>query len=82
MLELTANTTMLGSSPAPLSEGETVTIVIDIDGAQFNPVIYWVNANLHGISESTSHAVTQGAEFTIHGKSDSLGSVPAGVRFH
>jgi len=82
VLALASNTTMLGTSPAPLSQGETVTIVIDVDGAQFNPGSYWVNANLHGISESTSHAVTQGAEFTIHGKSDSLGSVPAGVRFH
>lgn len=80
-LALASNTSMLGATVPPLREGETVTIDIDVDSARFNPGSYWVNANLHGISESTSHALMQGAEFTVHGDSDSLGSVPAEVRF-
>ncbi|KLD30634.1 hypothetical protein TB15x_23570, partial [Xanthomonas perforans] len=75
VLALASNTSMLGATVPPLREGETVTVEIDVDSAHFNPGSYWVNANLHGISESTSHALTQGAEFTVHGRSDSLGSV-------
>ena len=81
ILALASNTSMLGAKVPPLSEGETLTIEIDVDSAHFNPGSYWVNANLHGVSESTSHVLMQGAEFTVHGKSDSIGSVPAGVRF-
>ena len=64
-----------------LRAGDPVTLGVDVDGARFNPASYWINANLHGISESTSHSLMQGAEFTVHGQSDSLGSVPAEVRF-
>ncbi|SDO52356.1 ABC-2 type transport system ATP-binding protein [Microbacterium sp. ru370.1] len=81
VLALASNTSMLGASVPALRAGETVTIEVDVDGARFNPGSYWINANLHGISESTSHALMQGAEFTVHGRSDSLGSVPAEVRF-
>ncbi len=66
VLALASNTSMLGLRYRPCAR-ETVTIEIDVDGAHFNPGSYWINANLHGISESTSHALMQGAEFTVHG---------------
>lgn len=80
-LALASNSTMLGADLPALAAGEVLTLDIDVSDARLNPGTYWVNANLHGVSESTSHSVMQAAELTVRGKSDSLGSVPARVRF-
>lgn len=80
-LALASNSTMLGANLPALAAGELITLDVDVSDARLNPGAYWVNANLHGVSESTSHSVMQAAELTVRGESDSLGSVPARVSF-
>jgi ABC-2 type transport system ATP-binding protein len=77
-LAFASNTEVLQVTLPPL----TAARVLDFDvlDARLNPGSYYVNANLAGLSETTSHGIRQGAEFTVTGRTDSLGTVAATIR--
>lgn len=77
-MALASNTDLLGVSLPPLERSRTVDITIN--RAQLAPGPYVVNANVSGISVSTSHSLMRGAEFEIEGSADSIGPVLASVR--
>jgi ABC-2 type transport system ATP-binding protein len=77
-MALASNTDLLGVSLAPLQSSRSVEITVD--GAQFGPGAYQVNANVSGLSSDTSHSLMQGAEFTVGGSATTIGPVRAAVR--
>lgn len=77
-MALASNTDLLDVRLEPLTESCVVEMAVD--GARLNPGSYYVNANVSGISETTSHALMQAAEVDVIGDSQSLGSVAATIR--
>lgn len=77
-MALASNTDLLGVRLEPLTESCVVEMAVD--GARLNPGSYYVNANVSGISETTSHSLMQAAEVDVIGDSQSLGSVAATIR--
>ncbi|MFT4306906.1 MAG: ABC transporter ATP-binding protein [Microbacterium sp.] len=77
-MALASNTDVLGVTLSPLTRSRVVEMTVD--GAGFNPGSYYINANVSGISEPSSHSLMQAAEVNVVGVSDSLGSVAATVR--
>ncbi|WP_447942568.1 ABC transporter ATP-binding protein [Microbacterium aurum] len=76
-LVLASNSDLLEQHLPPLTQSRVVDIVVN--GAHFAPGVYNVNANVAGFSESTSHALMQGASFAVRGVSDTVGPVVAAV---
>jgi ABC-2 type transport system ATP-binding protein len=76
-MALASNTNILGATLGCL-EGSTV-IQFDVRDARLNPGSYYVNANASGVSDPSSHALMQAAEFTVVGTSNALGTVAARV---
>lgn len=76
-LILATNSDLVDLSLPPLTQSRVVDIAVD--GARFIPGVYDVNANVAGFSESTSHALMQGASFTVLGTSTTVGPVAADV---
>ncbi len=58
-MALASNTDVLGITLEPLTAPRHVDMIID--GARFNPGSYYVNANIAGVSEPTSHSLMQAA---------------------
>jgi ABC-2 type transport system ATP-binding protein len=77
-MALASNTDVLGIRLDPLRASRVIDLVVD--GARLNPGSYYLNANVNGVSEPTSHSLMQAAEFDVAGRSDVLGSVAADVR--
>lgn len=77
-MALASNTDLLGIDLKPLREDRSVRI--EIDGAEFGPGTYFVNANVSGISVPASHSLTQGASFTVSGVVRTIGPVAASIR--
>jgi len=77
-MALASNTDLLGQRLAPIDGEATFDIVVD--GAQFSPGRYAVNANVSGVSVSASHSLMQGAQFTIDGQPTTIGPVAAAIR--
>lgn len=76
-MALASNTDLLDVELAPLTASRAVEMVVD--GARLNPGSYYVNANVSGISETSSHSLMQAAEIDVIGDSHSLGSVAARI---
>ena len=76
-LALASNTDLLDVTLAPLTQSRYVDVMID--DARFMPGLYYVNANVAGISEDTSHSLMQGAAFTVRGAEPTIGPVVATV---
>ncbi|KAF2412167.1 ABC transporter ATP-binding protein [Microbacterium sp. B35-04] len=74
---LASNTTWLEVTLAPII-GE-VAVDFHIDQAHFGPGQYYINANVSGISEPSSHSFMQGAMLTVHGSDTTQGTVSAAV---
>ncbi len=72
-LALASNTDLLGRELGPLTESRDVTFTVD--RARFTPGLYYVNANVAGLSEGTSHALMQGAAFAVRGEQRTIGPV-------
>ncbi|MET0862065.1 MAG: ABC transporter ATP-binding protein [Microbacterium sp.] len=77
-MAMASNTDLLEIQLAPL-DGASV-IDIHVDGAQFTPGRYVVNANISGISVDASHSLMQGAQFRVTGDATSIGPVAATIR--
>lgn len=77
-MALASNTDLLEVRLAPLTGSTTVDIAVD--GAQFSPGAYVVNANVSGLSVDASHSLMQGAEFSVEGVNATIGPVAASVR--
>lgn len=76
-MALASNTDILGVTLPPLSESRYFDMMVQ--DARLNAGSYYVNANVSGISESSSHSLMQAAEVNVVGESDSLGAVAAKV---
>jgi ABC-2 type transport system ATP-binding protein len=76
-MAMASNTDILELQLAPL-DGASV-IDIRVDGAQFSPGRYVVNANISGISVDASHSLMQGAQFRVSGAATSIGPVAASI---
>lgn len=76
-MALASNTDLLGVDLPPLTESRVVEMAVA--EARLNPGSYYINANVSGISEATSHSLMQAAEFDVIGDSRSLGSVAASI---
>lgn len=76
-MALASNTDLLDVVLPPLRTSTSVDIAVD--GAQFGPGSYVVNANVSGVSVDTSHSLMQGAEFAISGETATIGPVAARV---
>lgn len=76
-LALASNTDMLEVALEPLTESRLIEVAVD--DAHFMPGLYYVNANLAGFSEDTSHALMQGAAFTVRGARPTVGLVAGSV---
>lgn len=76
-LALASNTDLLRVTLAPLTESRVIDVAIE--QARFPPGLYHVNANVAGFSEDTSHALMQGATFTVRGPESTVGLVVADV---
>lgn len=74
---LASNTDRLGVSLAPIAD--EVAVAFHINSAHFGPGQYYVNANVKGISETSSHSFMQGAMLTVNGSDTTLGTVAAVV---
>ncbi len=72
-LALASNTDLLDVTLAPLTESRFVDVTID--EARFMPGLYYVNANVAGLSEDSSHALMQGAAFSVVGAQSTVGPV-------
>ena len=46
------------------------------------PGLYYVNANVAGLSEDTSHSLMQGAVFTVRGAQPTVGPVAGTITMH
>lgn len=77
-MALASNTDLLGVELPPLTESRVVEM--EVGEARLNPGSYYVNANVSGISEATSHSLMQAAEVDVVGDSRSLGSVAASIK--
>lgn len=76
-LALACNTDLLNIVLAPLTASRVIEITVE--DARFKPGLYYVNANLAGFSEDTSHALMQGAAFTVAGAEATIGPVAGTV---
>ena len=77
-MALASNTDLLDVKLPALTSSTVVEIALD--GAQFAPGTYVVNANVSGISVSTSHSLMQAATFDVGGTQTTIGPVAAAVR--
>lgn len=74
---LASNTEALGVQLAPIS-GPT-TVDLDIAQVHFAAGQYFVNANVAGVSDVSTHALMQGALLTVHSDVRTLGTVAASI---
>jgi ABC-2 type transport system ATP-binding protein len=74
---LASNTDILGVTLAPI-KGPT-TVDLTIAKVHLGPGQYYVNANAAGVSEPSSHGLSQAAMFTVRGDDTTIGSVAARV---
>jgi len=76
-MALASNTESLGMRLDPISG--TTQVDLTIARVNLGPGQYFVNANAVGISEEASHALMQGAMFTVVGATNTFGTVAAAV---
>lgn len=76
-LALASNTDLLNAEMAPIHDRATVDFSLKDVG--LGPGEYLINANVVGLSVSSSHAVTQAAAFVAEGGASAVGPVAATV---
>lgn len=76
-LALASNTELLGVDLGPLTRSRDV--VFTVDRARFTPGVYYVNANVAGVSDDSAHALMQGAAFAVTGVRRTVGPVAGTV---
>lgn len=74
---LASNTEMLGVKLAPIDGPRSIDLTIR--SAHLGAGQYYVNANAAGVSEPSSHGLSQGIMFSVRGGETSIGSVAAAV---
>ncbi|WP_341975312.1 ABC transporter ATP-binding protein [Microbacterium sp. LTA6] len=72
---LASNTELLGRELEPI-DGET-TVDLRIASLQIGRGQYFINANVAGVSEVSTHALMQGAMFNVEGAEGTMGSSSA-----
>ncbi|MFT4260668.1 ABC transporter ATP-binding protein [Microbacterium sp.] len=77
-MAVASNTDLLAVELPELVDEQTVDVVVSTDA--FSPGEYVVNANVAGLSDSTSHSLTGAASFTIAGAAPTVGPVAADIR--
>lgn len=76
-MALASNTDLAGVDLGPI-EGERV-VDFTVRDAQLGSGVYWVNANVVGISTPGAHSLDGGTVFTIEGSAQTIGPVGASV---
>jgi len=74
---LASNTEMLGVVLDPIDGPRAIDLTIE--AVHLGAGQYYVNANAAGVSEHSSHGLSQGVMFTVRGGASSVGSVSAKV---
>ncbi|MEZ3160056.1 ABC transporter ATP-binding protein [Microbacterium sp. BWT-B31] len=77
-LALASNTDVLDVELSPITDARVLRISLTDLG--LGPGEYFVNANVVGLSVSSSHSVTQGATFVVEGDSGTMGPAAATAR--
>ncbi|WP_251445095.1 MULTISPECIES: ABC transporter ATP-binding protein [unclassified Microbacterium] len=74
---LASNTEMIGVTLDPIDGPQSVDLTIE--SVHLGEGQYYVNANAAGVSEPSSHGLSQGIMFSVRGGGSSVGSVSARV---
>ncbi len=74
---LASNTDVLGVELDPI-DGPT-SVDLHIEHVHFGAGQYFVNANVAGVSEVSTHGLTQGALFTVRDDGQTMGTVSAAI---